>query len=576
MASERTETANWPMRPWLLAGLLGLAGLSIYLIGGGDGPGTKIGWQAAVTALFFFGPAAFAFTVERNQWKEPLVFAAIVGVVMAGLAWRAVGAGEAIADPEYGFLSGLVATGLALPLFQAGFHHARWRTPYRTVHANVWTDAICAAGSLAFLGASWLLLLILSELFRLLKIEVLADLMKEGWFDWTFSGAALGAALGVLRNEVGILGTLRRVVMVVLSILAVPLAAGLALFLVAMIVSGPEVLWQATRSATPVLLSCAAGAWVLANAILREDDEAMSGNPALRWAGLALAISILPLTVFAAISMGARVAQHGLSPERLWGLVAIAVACAYGLAWLVAVVRGWKAKDWRERLRRANLHLAVVISVVALVLALPVLDFGRISAGNQLSRLASGKVAPKKFDYEALRWDFGDAGRRALAKLEKSTNPVTAEQARLAMTQVERQWRGYSEDTFREADEIDVRVQPDDPALRTLVVDYLRTAPRFRCQDFCVALDLGPTADGRRSIALVEGSGYEQVVLPGDTDSSPKPEVAPARKQVDPNSKVEIRSLEKRYVFIDGEPVGPPLEDVVAGDEPLEAPRPRR
>ena len=341
MVDEALSSDTWPLRPWVLAGLLGVAGFLIFAISGDQGPDTRIGWKAALTALVFFESLGFAFTLERERWKEPVAFAVLVGVVMAGLAWRAVGQAETIADPHYGFLAGVVATGLALPLFQAGFHRTRWATEYRAIHGHVWSDAICAAGSLAFVGASWLLLLLLSELFHLLRIDVLKDLIDDPWFGWTWSGAAFGAALGVLRNEATIIGTLRRVVMTVLSLLAVPLAAGLALFLVAMVISGPEVLWEATRSATPVLLSCAAGAWLLANAILRDEDAAMSGNRVLRIAGLVLALSVLPLTVFAAVSMGTRVAQHGLSPERLWGLVAIAVAVAYragvagrGGAWL--------------------------------------------------------------------------------------------------------------------------------------------------------------------------------------------------------------------------------------------------
>ena len=554
MTADTNEIHDWPLRPWLLAALLGIAGLLIYHIGGGQGPDTRIGWQAAVTALLFFGPLAFAFSVERDRWKEPLAFALIVGLVMAGLAWRAVSAGDAYADEEYGFIAGVIATGLALPLFQAGFHRTRWATPYRQIHSHVWSDAICAAGSLAFVGASWLMLLLLSELFHLLKIDILRNLLDDGWFGWTWSGAAFGAALGVLRNEATIIGTLRRVVMTVLSLLAVPLAAGLALFLVAMIVSGPQVLWEATRSATPVLLTCAAGAWVLANAILRDEDSAMSGNRVLRLAGLVLVLSILPLTVFAAVSMGTRVAQHGLSPERLWGLVAIAVAVAYGLAWLVAVVRGWKAGNWRERVRHANLHLAVLICGVALFLALPILDFGAVSARQQLARLESGAVSAEDFDYEALRWDFGDAGRRALARLERSGNPVIARLAREARERTSRLYR------YGPVEDYELRMQPANPALEKLVRDYIRSNP-WTCQQYCVALDLGPAPEGKRRVAIVSGGGFNETALPFDPSA---PQVAPARPAapaVSRASKVEIRAVARRQIFVDGKPLGPTLDD---------------
>ena len=441
MSGDAIEAHDWPLRPWMLAALLGIAGFLIFTISGDEGPDTRIGWKAALTALVFFGSLAFAFTLERDRWKGPLGFASFAGLTMAGLAWRAVGAGDAISDPQYGFLAGVAATALALPLFQIGFHRSRWATDYRALHGQAWSDAICAAGSLIFVGASWLLLFLLSELFHLLKIDILKHLIDDAWFGWTWSGAAFGAALGVLRNELGIIGTLRRVVMTVLSLLAVPLAAGLALFLVAMVISGPEVLWEATRSATPVLLSCAAGAWVLANAILREDDAAMSGNRVLRIAGLLLIVSVLPLTVFAAVSMGTRVAQHGLSPERLWGLVAIAAAVAYGIAWLVAVVRGWRAGNWRDRVRRANLHLAVMVCLVALFLALPILDFGAVSARQQVGRLEHGAVEAEAFDYQALRWDFGGAGRRALASLAKRGGKV----GQLAADALKQKKRSYAE-----------------------------------------------------------------------------------------------------------------------------------
>ncbi len=565
-SETRAESNDWPRRPWLLAALLGIAGLLIYHIGGGQGPDTRVGWQAAVTALLFFGPLALAFTLEPDRWRAPLAFALIVGLVMAGLAWRAVGQAEAVADPQFGFLAGLVATALALPLFQAGFLRSRWGTSYRTIHQHVWSDAICAAGSLAFVGASWLMLLLLAELFYLLRIDILRNLLDEGWFGWSWSGAGFGAALGVLRNEAAIIGTLRRVVMTVLSLLAVPLAAGLALFLVAMVVSGPQVLWQATRSATPVLLACAAGAWVLANAILRDEDAAIVGNGVLRVAGLVLVLSILPLTVFAAVSMGTRVAQHGLSPERLWGLVAIAVAVAYGVAWFVAVVRGWKGGQWRERARRANLHLAVVICAVALFLAPPILDFGAISARQQIARLENGAVSPEDFDYEALRWDFGAAGRRALVRLESSGNPAIARLAREARV---RKARIYP---YGRAENYYLRVQPADPTLERLVRDYIRAYP-WACQGSCVALDLGRAEIGGRRVALVTGGTFHVASLPFDPAApqvAPAPAVSPNLK---PNSTVEIRSVSRPYIFVDGRPLDRPLDD---SPLPLEPPPPRR
>jgi hypothetical protein len=558
--SSGITSSEWPLRPWLLAGLLGLAGLLIHLVTQG---GEDVPWQAATAAFLFFAAIAAAFTLEERSWKEPAAFALAVGLIMAGLAWRAVRYGESLPDEHYGFAAGVVATALALPLFQAGFHRRRFATPYRSIYHHVWTDAISAAGALAFTGLSWLVLLILSELFHLLKIDLLRDAMREGWFGWTFTGIAFGAALGTIRNQLKVLATMQTVVLLVLSILAVPLAAALVLFLLATAVSGPQVLWEATRSATPVLLMCAAGAWVLASVIVREGEEAMSRSRLLRLAAWVLAAVILPLAVFAAVSMGLRLNQHGLSPERLWGLVAIVVALVFGLGFWVALVRGRKV-GWAGKLRTANFHLGLFVCGLALVLALPVLDFGAISTRNQVARLQSGAVPAEDFDFAALRWDFGEPGKRALRRLAESGNADIADLAHAALAQTERVYR--YDGPLRTADDFDLRVQPDDPELRRLALDHLKGNP-WQCRERCVVLDLGP-ADGGRRVAIVQDAGYQVVHLRQGQAGLRPPEVAPAAVPLREDSTVEIREVPTRYIVIDGRPVGPPLDALEGGPPP--------
>jgi hypothetical protein len=553
--ADNAAPFQWPLRPWLLAGLLGAAGLLIHLL---THENEDVPWQVAAAAFVFFGSLGAAFTLERGRWKEPALFALVVGLVMAGLAWRAVRYGEHLPDEQYGFAAGVVATALALPLFQADFLRTRLRTPYGEIYHHIWTDAIGAAGALAFTGLSWVALAILSQLFLLLQIDVLREVMKQGWFGWTFSALAFGAALGVLRNEIKVLDVMRTVVLLVLSLLAVPLAVGLVVFLLATAVSGPQVLWEATREATPTLLACAAGAFVLTCVIVRQDDEAMTRSRVMRVAALALAIVILPLAVFAAVSLGLRLDQYGLAPERLWGMVAVLVACVWGAGYWAALIRGRKAA-WARNLRQTNLLLAVGTCALALFLALPILDFGRISTANQLHRLESGQVSPDKFDYAALRWDFGDSGRTALARLAKSSNPTIAQFAALAEKQPDRSYRYGRDTTFRTEAQIDVRVQPADPALRRLVIEYLQTH-RSVCEKFCVALDLGPSRNGKRDVALVEEYGYERVSLPVGGSVPPASEPRQTSRPFGRASQVEIRPVEQRYVFVDGQRVGEPLD----------------
>lgn len=563
-ARGRVETV-WDVRPWLFAGLLALAGLAIYfLTDDADESGPRI----AAAAFIAFATGAFVFTAERGRLVAPAIFSLVTGLVVGGLTWRAVGAGNDIADGGYALAAGFFACLLAVPLFQADFHRRFFRTDYKDIHYFVWTDAITGAGAFAFLGLSWLLLLLLSALFTLVGIP-LEDLIDEGWFGFTFSGLALGAALGTLRNQLKIIGTLQSVVLLVLSILAVPLALAIIVFLVAVLFSGPSVLWDATDSATPILLSIAIGAFVIANAVLRDRDEDMVGGAILKWSGYALALGILPLTAFAAISTGVRIDQHGLSPERLWALASVVVAVAFGLGYFVDALVGARG-SWRDRLRASNLRLAVATALFALFLALPILDFGALSTKDQLARLESGAIAIDEFDFSALRWDFGEAGREALARLAKSDNEAIKEAARLAQLQEEQRY-----DFVRELDvaaKVQLKWQGGDAEMRTGIEEYLIANGSICTREReCTAIVAGELDDGARLVVVTnativqwygwdDGGNVQQYVpVNGRLISSDEPREVGGdahHAQVD----IEIRPFEGRQLYVDGEPVGEPFE----------------
>jgi len=67
--AESVEASDWPLRPWLLAGLLGVAALLIHLITGGR---DNVPWQMAAAAFLLFGSLGAAFTIDEDRWKGPL------------------------------------------------------------------------------------------------------------------------------------------------------------------------------------------------------------------------------------------------------------------------------------------------------------------------------------------------------------------------------------------------------------------------------------------------------------------------------------------------------------------------
>jgi hypothetical protein len=236
--------------------------------------------------------------------------------------------------------------------------------------------------------------------------------------------------------------------------------------------------------------------------------------------------------------------------------------------------------------------------VLALFLALPILNFGAISAGNQLHRLESGKVTPDKFDFAALRWDFGDAGKRALARLAKDPNAHIAELAQAALAQQNHgpvgefdYWKGLGELVF-----VDVA----DAHLRQSMRDYL--IEHHGCSVRCVMSVAGTYADGSPHIILLEGyqlthfhvaeGGALQMgparARPAACDRTSRPtadadakaaqakqeaecaaaelqdvapQAPPSVMQAGKTPKVEIKPYVGRQVYVDGKPFGEPFAD---------------
>lgn len=556
---------EWRERPWVLAALLAVAGLLVHVFtdGAPDEP-----WRAAFAAFAVFGPLAAAFTLSKERWQPSIIFSVIVGLVMAGIAWRATAAGDRYSDEEFWVAAGVLASLLSLPLFQAGFHKHRLQTSYKATHFHVWTDAITAGGALAFVGLSWALIAILAELFSAIQIDLLKDLLDEEAFGWMFSGAAFGAALGVLRNQLKIIGTLQNVVLLVLSILAVPLAVALVIFLLAVLVSGIDVLWEATKSATPLLLSVAVGCFVLANAVVRDEDEEASKSQVLRIAGFVLALGILPLSAMAAVSMGTRIAQHGLSPERIWALIAIAVAVAYGVAYFVSALRGrfgGRREGWRGFLRQSNLHLAVMTAGIALLLAMPIFNFGAISTSNQLARLQSGAVSVEEFDYAALRWDFGEAGRDALAELTQSDDAKVAELA-LAVQNAENRYDSRRTENVAAINQASIEIEDDE--VRLAARTYLQNNS-YRCSEKCRVVELGELEGKPLMVLLAENYDPEFIVYDKGTKKVEQAAIRHGQMgreapytvlDFDDNSNVELRPFEGQQLYIDGKPASGAFE----------------
>lgn len=418
-AGEQDEQAPWPARVAALAAAGALVGVaqSLLLRGVERYQWTDDPLRIAAATFLVVGGLAVAFTVERLRAGWALAFGAGAGLLVASVAYWNGPWSEWDGGSGWRFTCALLTVAIGAPFFQLSRDRGRWSTEYRALHSHAWTNVVVWFAASGFTLLSYALVHLLSQLFGLIGIDVLKDLLEKNWFGWLIAGAAFGGGVGLLRDRDRIVGLLQRVVLAVLSVLAPVLAAGLVLFLLALPFTGLAPLWESTRSTTPILLTCIIGAVILANDVIGNGPDEEARSPVLRWSGLALAAAILPLAVIAAVSTGKRIAQYGITPDRLWAVVFVAVATAYGIGYLLALVR--RRARWADAVRPANVQLALGMLVLVAFLATPLLDFGALSARDQVARLTTGRVKPGKFDWQAMRFDYGPAGREALDRLAR-------------------------------------------------------------------------------------------------------------------------------------------------------------
>ncbi|WP_374147532.1 DUF4153 domain-containing protein, partial [Sphingomonas sp. 28-63-12] len=431
---DAPHDGGWALRPGLLAAIGAGAALAIQqLLGKGFTPSVD---HLAMAIGIGTAAIGFGFVAERLRLGWAIVFAGVIGLV-AGLIvyWQGIPGGS----PDFWswrLTSLFLAIAIAAPLFQTARDEGAWRFPYAELHGHAWTNVVLWFASWIFVGVVFAMAWLLAALFNLVKIDFLEKLLQKDWAIALLIGAAFGGAVGLMRERDRIVRLLQRVVTAVLGVLAPVLGVGLLIFLLLLPFTGLGALWEATRSTTPILLSCVIGALILANAVIGNgiDDEAR--NPVLRYGAMALALVMLPLVAIAAVATGLRIGQYGFTPDRLWALTFVVLASAYGLAYLVSLVRG--QTDWAPFARSANILLGFGVAAVALLLATPLLSFNAISTHDQVARLTSGKVKPDKFDWAALAFDFGAPGKAALKRLAASGNAAIADRAKTAQVAANR------------------------------------------------------------------------------------------------------------------------------------------
>jgi hypothetical protein len=309
---------------------------------------------------------------------------------------------------------------IAHALVLAGAQDCKRIASYNTYFEVAWKLAIQLLFSAFFVGALFLVLYMGANLFMLVKLRFLHELLEESWFNVPVICTAFSCAMHVTDVRPSIVRGIRTLLLVLMSWIlpvAVVLVTG---FLCTLPFTGLTALWE-TRHATSVLLFTAAVLLVLINAAF-QNGQAIVALP-LRVGARTAAILILPIVMVGIYALGLRVVQYGWTSDRVIAAACLLVASSYAIGYLWAA---YQYDTWLRPLAMVNIFTSFLVLAVLLALFTPIADPARIGVQSQMARLAKGKIVAAKFDFRYLRFEGGRYGLAALEELKHSTGPDAA------------------------------------------------------------------------------------------------------------------------------------------------------
>ncbi|WP_165910127.1 DUF4153 domain-containing protein [Rhodovulum bhavnagarense] len=408
-------------------GLMGLsAGIAAWLVievlpdRMADAPRFYL-FLASLAAAFF--TAALALTGPLSSARA-LVASFVLALPLSGLmTWASLRFGEVGEYLESGHpqVAFALLWFVPLPFVISRLGPSRRWSDYDILFNQSWMIVVRFAAAWLFVGLVWGVLFLSNALLELVGLDVIERLIERQEAPFLLSGLTLGVALAVvgeLSDYVSpylVLRLLRLVLPVVLVVVGV--------FLAALPFQGLSNLFG-DFSAAAILMSIAIGAAGLVSVVLDSDESRRVQGGTMCWACRAMAVLLPALAILAGIAVRERVGQYGLSPDRVIAMAVGVVVLGYGLAYAGAVLAG---QGWAERIRRANIGMAVFAMAIAAAFFTPVLNPQAMAANSQVARFASGQVGPEAMDLWSLAHEWGKPGQAAIARLATMRSHPEAE-----------------------------------------------------------------------------------------------------------------------------------------------------
>lgn len=396
-------------------------------------------------------------------------------------------------------------------LITAGDADRRVIATYPRLFETAWKHGLQVFLASLFTGIFWLLLLLGDQLFLLINIKTLHDIIRESWFAIPATTLAFAAALHFTDVQANLVQGARTLVLTLFAWLLPMMILLAGAFLLTLPFTGLTPLWN-TGSATGLLFGAAAVLILLINTAYQDGQPEHRPHAILRIANVIAAGVLVPITALAVYALYLRVSQYGWTPERIFATAGLILAGCHTVGYAVAALFSGPAL---RGLGFTNVVTAGIAVVIGLALFTPVADPARISVDDQIRRLDAGLVTPDTFDFKFLKFEAGRYGREALADLAKRTEgPEAAKIAEKATLTLALKNRWDSAPQVEATPENRAKnITVVHPVGQTLPESFLRQdwkriegGPWFSClveSKTCDAALLDVTGDGTTEIVLV-------------------------------------------------------------------------
>lgn len=378
--------------------------------------------------LFYGMPATIAITSallltvvsfkQRALWFWMALIFVVVLAMSVWLKWQVEDSDKWRQHDVFMFYGWrlLLMAMLALPWIQYSLHVSREQARYPHFYRQLWLNTLTLLIVFLANGLFWLVLLLWSEMFKLVGIPFFSTLFFDtDWFGYVAFGLITALAVVLARTQSRLVTAVQKLLTFIATGL-LPLVALLALmFILTLPFTGLEAISQRVSAAG--LMSTLTLLLLLLMAIVREPQkEALPYPGALRYL-IKCSLIVAPIyMLIAGWSLWVRVQQYGWTPERLYGVLVVVVLLVWSFGYLASILR--RGRNPLELQGPVILGVSLLTLGLLVLLSSPVIDAWRISVNSHMGLYHSGRIKPDQVSLYMLDHS-GKPGRAALEALQK-------------------------------------------------------------------------------------------------------------------------------------------------------------